>query len=258
MKDFTFDAYRQYLEALRNSIGSFYRFDEFLIKEHQPEQFCLIRHDVDRKARNALKMAQLEHEMGIPATYYFRTKRHTFKPDLIRQIHDMGHEIGYHYESLSDAKGNMQQALDDFGQNLEKLRSIVPVSTCAMHGRPFSPFDNRDLWKSDEIHQKLIDEFNLLGEVYLDIDYFDILYVSDTGRNWLTDKNNLRDTVTSSATTEFHSGEDLINYLNSGSHPRLLFQIHPERWSYHAMDHFYNLAFDTTANTGKRIINALR
>lgn len=258
MRDFTLQAYRQYLEVIQQSVGEFYRFDEFLKSSSQPLQFCLLRHDVDRKAGNALKMAQLEHEMGIPATYYFRTKSHTLKPGIILQIHEMGHEIGYHYESLSDTGGNIQLALEDFSQNLEKLRSIVPVSTCAMHGRPFSSFDNREMWKSDADRQYLLDEFSLLGEVYLDIDYTDMLYISDTGRNWLTGKNNLRDTVATSVAADFQTGQDLLKYLSANPHSRLIFQIHPERWSYHIMDHLYNLAFDSAANTGKQLINFLR
>ena len=40
-------------------------------------------------------MARKEAEMGITATYYFRTHDDVFKPDIIREIADLGHEIGY-------------------------------------------------------------------------------------------------------------------------------------------------------------------
>jgi len=42
-----------------------------------------------------LKMARKEAEMGITAIYYFRTHDDVFKPDIIREIADLGHEIGY-------------------------------------------------------------------------------------------------------------------------------------------------------------------
>jgi len=57
---------------------------------------------VDRKPENALKTARLEDEMGIKATYFFRTIPHTFKPEIIKEIAGMGHGIGYHYENLSE------------------------------------------------------------------------------------------------------------------------------------------------------------
>ncbi len=41
-----------------------------------PGKVVILRHDVDRKPENALKMAEIEREFDIPATYYFRsTKR---------------------------------------------------------------------------------------------------------------------------------------------------------------------------------------
>ncbi|MFQ6062769.1 MAG: hypothetical protein ACE5J9_06290 [Methanosarcinales archaeon] len=36
------------------------------------DKFIILRHDVDRKVENALKMAQLENELGIASTYYTR------------------------------------------------------------------------------------------------------------------------------------------------------------------------------------------
>jgi hypothetical protein len=64
---------------------------------------------------------------------------------VIKEIHDLGHEIGYHYENLTTCMGNMEAAIDDFQRNLEKLRKIAPVSTICMHGSPRSRWDSRDL-----------------------------------------------------------------------------------------------------------------
>ena len=63
----------------------------------------VLRHDIDRKLGNALRMAELEHELGIQSTYYFRFP-YTFKPDIIGKINDLGHEIGYHYEVKTHQK----------------------------------------------------------------------------------------------------------------------------------------------------------
>jgi hypothetical protein len=41
-------------------------------------------------------MAKLEAALGIKATYYFRTIPKTFKPEIIKEIVDIGHELGYH------------------------------------------------------------------------------------------------------------------------------------------------------------------
>jgi len=231
MKDFTLNAYRLYLQAIKSSYPNFFRFDDYLKADPKPETFCLIRHDVDRKPKSALKMALLENSLSVRSTYYFRTKPHTFRAEIIREIYEKGHEIGYHYESLSDSKGDMRRALKDFKGNLARLRAIAPVRTIAMHGRPFSPFDNRDMWRDSADHKRIMEELGILGEVYLDIDYSDIAYINDTGRNWSSMQSNIRDHVESNVLRDFASGSQLLQYIGSQRDPKIVLQIHPERWT---------------------------
>ena len=254
MKDFTFNAYRNYLAAIRKSYSDILRFDDYFRLNQKPSSFCLIRHDVDRKPHNALKMARLEHDLDITATYCFRTKKHTFKPVVISLISSLGHEIAYHYESLSDAKGNMAEAIKDFQSNLAKLRKLAPVSTISMHGRPFSRFDNKDIWKDRKNHQKLIDYCNILGEIYLDIDYSDIAYINDTGRSWRARKANRRDHVNSNIVLDFRNGRSLLEYLNERPHPKLVFQIHPERWSEKNFEYYIQYSKDKAVNLLKSLV----
>ena len=102
---------------------------------------------MNRLPGNSLKTARLENELGIKATYFFRTIPHTFKPEIIKEIAGMGHEIGYHYENLATCGVYLRLSIDDFRLNLEKLRKVYPVKTIYMHGSPLSKWDNRDLWK---------------------------------------------------------------------------------------------------------------
>jgi hypothetical protein len=209
---------------------------------------------VDRKPKNALEMARLEHSLNITSTYCFRTKKHTFKPDIISTISSMGHEIAYHYECLSDTKGDMQEAIKNFQNNLSKLRKFAPVSTISMHGRPFSRYDNKAIWKDVENHRRLIEHNNILGEIYLDIDYSDIAYINDTGRNWRTREANRRDHVDSNIVLDFNDGRSLLNYLENRPHPKLIFQIHPERWSDHKFEYFNQYLKDKVINLVKSLV----
>ncbi len=258
MRDFTHTAYKQYLEAIKDNIGTFQRFDEYMVASKKPESFCLLRHDVDRKPHLALKMAKLEHRMGVKATYYFRIKRCSFIPDIIREIADMGHEVGYHYESLSDTNGDINLAIKDFEKNLTTLRKIATVKTCAMHGQPLKPYDNRDIWRIKENHEYLQNKLGLLGEVYLDIDYTDIAYINDTGRNWTSGKSNVRDKVYSNVKADFSSGEELLSYLSNSPHQKICFQIHPERWNNSTFGWSIQLMRDTATNSAKRVLKFLR
>jgi hypothetical protein len=254
MRDFTLVAYRNYLKAISDSGIPFMRFREFMELENQPNSFCLIRHDIDRRPANALQMAQMEAEMGIAATYYFRTKSGVYKEHIVSAIHALGHEIGYHYESLSDTDGDISKAIKDFERNLEMMRITVPVSTCSMHGRPLKPHDNRDMWREQSNHRYLKEQLGIVGEAYLDIDYTDIAYINDTGRNWTSGVSNRRDKVDSLVSSDFQSGSALMQAFLDGQYNKICFQIHPERWSDNAIEWIVQLTTDGSANLIKRII----
>ena len=251
MRDFTLDAYKEYLQVIKSSYESILTFSEYFCAAPKPESFCLIRHDVDRKPGNALQMAKIENEMSIKSTYYFRTKPHTFESQIIMEIANLRHEIGYHYESLSDANGNMSLALKDFENNLKRFREIVSIKTIAMHGRPLKPYDNRDMWRNADNHNRLIREYGILGEVYLDIDYTDIAYINDTGRNWTSGRFNRRDKVVSNIKVDFENGESLLEYLRSSPYPKMVFQVHPERWESTVTNWIIQYFRDTAINAIK-------
>lgn len=256
-RDFTLKRYQEYLQALKSSGLPFLTFGEILSADKQPLKFVLLRHDVDRRPENALKMARLEESMGLRATYFFRTKRCSFIPRIIQEIHSMGHEIGYHYECLSDTNGDMEAAHRNFESNLAKLRKLAQVQTCSMHGVPLKRFDNRDMWRNVPYKDALKSKYGILGEVYLAIDYSDVAYINDTGRNWSSNKSNLRDQVKSQVSTDFENGEQLLMYLQSAPHPKVCFQIHPERWDDEYGAWLLQLSKDSTINFAKVLFSLL-
>jgi len=254
MRDFTFDAYRLYLDAIQATYTPVLRFDEYLRLGAKPASFALIRHDIDRRPLKALRMAQLENEMGVSSTYYFRAKSHVFKPWIIRAIKRLGHEIGYHYETLSDARGDHADAAERFRQNLKGMRSLSRIDTIAMHGRPFSPHNNLDLWRSPQSRSQLIANYDILGEIYLDIDYRDIAYICDTGRNWDQKRSNKRDLVNTNVRASLKNGVDLIHALKNKRWQKIVFQVHPERWSENETEYFIQYLNDTCVNLVKKLL----
>ena len=252
MKDFTFEAYIQYITAIKSSF-KIIKFNDYFRANNELKNFCIIRHDVDRNIYNALKIAHLENQHHIQSTYFFRTHNHTFKPEIITEIHKLGHDIGYHYENLSDTKGNIKEALIDFEQNLTKLRKIVPIKTIAMHGRPLLPYDNKSLWQTKEHHTLLTQKFDIIGDVYLDMNYSDIMYITDTGRNWSTQKNNIRDKINADMNIDFKKGDDLLNFLQNTPNSKIIFQTHPERWAKNKFEWFLQCIKDSVINVLKYV-----
>src|SRR5690625_7641278 len=88
----------------------------------------------------------MQHERGISGTYYFRLVPESFDKGIIREIAGLGHEIGYHYETMDTARGNPDLALRQFEEGLERLREIAEERTACMQGRPLRKYDNRHHW----------------------------------------------------------------------------------------------------------------
>jgi len=255
MKDFTHEFYRKYIDAIKRKFINVIRFDEYFLSNPCQNSFCIIRHDIDRKPTNALEMAKIEKEMGIKATYYFRTKKHIFIPDIIEKITLLGHEVGYHYENLSDMNGDKNLALKDFEENISLFRRIYPVKTISMHGSPLKSFNNLDLWGSFNERQLLFKKYGILGDAILDIDYSDIAYINDTGRNWSSTKSNVRDKVDSFIKIDFKDRDALYSYLNQNPNSKIVFQIHPERWSSNYLEYIMQFYKDYCINIIKSLIS---
>ena len=192
--DFTLNKYTQLLNALKQSGISFN-----------------LRHDVDLLPENSLRIAQIESGLDLSATYYFRMVPESYNEEIIREIADLGHTIGYHYESLTTCNGNVGAAYNDFCQNLDKLRQLAPITRICMHGSPKSQWDSRDIWKHYDYHVLGIDY-----EPYFDTDFSKTLYITDTGRRWDGYNVSVRDKIPQfqdqweSQGLTFHTTDDII------------------------------------------------
>jgi len=222
-RDFTVEIYRQLLSTLRKADYGFQRVEDFIQKP--VDRVVVLRHDVDLRNWAAIRLAKYEASIGIKSTYYFRIGQQSYSPNIIKQIVDLGHEIGYHYEDLANCNGDFEKAIHSFEINLAKIRQFYPVKTICMHGSSGTPCDNRDLWK----HYKL-EDFGLICEPYISIDYNKVLYLSDTGRRWNGFKMSLRDNVKSSYNYNFYSTKDIIKGIETLPQ-QILINAHPEQWT---------------------------
>lgn len=218
--DFTLIAYKLLLDSLGNHGFQFQTFADFI--KNPEKKAIILRHDVDERPQNALKMAQVEHRMGIRATYYFRILKISNAPEVITEITRMGHEIGYHYEDLALAGGDLETAIKRFSQNLAYFRKFYPVKTICMHGSSMSPHDNRLLWRHYDFK-----DFGIIGEPYFSLDYNEVFYLTDTGRCWDGGKYSVRDNVQNRVQMSFHKTSDLLRAAERGALPgKILLQSH--------------------------------
>ena len=230
--DFTRQKYRELIAQLKKSGYEFVTYADYCGGK-LPQRFVILRHDVDLKSLNSFGVAWDEKKIGAKATYYFRAVPESWDDEVIQVIYQFGHEIGYHYESLTTCNGDVQKAFGDFTKNLEKLRKLAPVSTICMHGSPRSPYDSKDIWKQYDYK-----DLGIIGEPYLTTDFSKVLYLTDTGRRWDGYKVSVRDKIKGYQVEwnqkgwSFHSTDDIIRALQENKLPdELMITTHPQRWN---------------------------
>ena len=256
--DFTL---RKYKELLQKLIENHYRFVTFEYycahkTELGTERFVILRHDVDLRAENSLATAKIEHQLGVKASYYFRVMEESNKPEVIREIVALGHEIGYHYEDMAICHGDLEKAIGHFKQQLAYFQQFYPVRTICMHGAPRSKFDGRDLWKTYDYHN-----LGIIGEPYFDVDFSNVFYLTDTGRRWDGYRVSVRDKVPVyqeqwiARGLVYHTTDDIIVALQNGTLPeRLMMTTHPQRWTDSCFQWLKELSVQRAKNAIKRII----
>jgi len=293
--DFTLDLLGVLLRTLRDTGFAFIMVRDYAGKSgiaggHQ----VILRHDVDRRPSYALACARMEASLGITGTYYFRIMPGSFDKDIIQEIADAGHEIGYHYEDLdlvarkSGRKGEgrapspenlAREAFAGFSENLERFRRIGTVTTACMHGSPMSPYDSRLIWKYFDYGAAGIET-----EPYFDISLDRMLYLTDTGRRWDGSAVSIRDRVYSrneeyygdwvrkplrgSAMAMTAPGDqiqreyryrqtgDIIAAAGEGRLPeRIFLTVHPQRWSKGIIPWLEELVSQNLKNSVKYFIN---
>jgi len=253
-RDFTLDQFHAICLALQEAGYRMMTVAQYLVDVSIPSRVAVLRHDVDRFPEHALHMARVEQLAGICSTYYFRTNRNVFRPKIIREIAQMGHEVGYHYETLSKSRGDYPSAIIQFEKELARLRQVCPIQTISMHGSPLSTYDNRDLWKRYDFRQ-----FGLAGEAYLSIDYHRLAYLTDAGRSWADNPYNLRDRVVGEQTPPgIRSTADLISAIQEKRFEQVCISAHPERWASNLPEWLASATLDLAGNSIKAALRLLR
>lgn len=121
-EDFTTAHYRYLIrEAKRNY--RFAAYDSF----DKNEKFVLCRHDVDLSPQRSLRLAEIEAEEGVIATYFWHLHSEYYNlfekgiADTVKAIHKMGHRFGIHF----DTHFYNIQTQEDIETSLKKEKSIL-------------------------------------------------------------------------------------------------------------------------------------
>jgi hypothetical protein len=274
--DFTFSKYKQIIAAIASSEYQVLKIRDYITLDKLPEKFIIIRHDVDLDAYYQLQFARMERQMGINTSYYFRYIDKTFKQEVISEVAGLGHEVGYHYEVFTKAKGNHDEAIKLFkkeqavfsekwksntvcphggsfvdnadGYSLKNMITLIPKLISGK--KVFSRHVNFDLWDTHAFA-----DFGIIGDAYRSVDFSDILYLSDTGRSWDQRYKRL-DKVDSRVNPLFDikSSDDIIDVIKNESVNNIYLLVHFEQWKDNFKDWLGWYAAQIIRRTGKKII----
>lgn len=174
--EFTYEAYAGLLRKLRKFGYEPIRFCDVSDAVRRP---AIIRHDVDMDLQDAEKMAQLESEMNVKATYFVLLTSdyyNLFARDNMKSaknILGLGHEIGLHFDITAYDEMTWGKAV---------------AKECLMLGEFLDTRVKSISWhipKNDLIgvHLGFMDDFGLLN-AYDPYFYHGYKYVSDSMMRW--------------------------------------------------------------------------
>ena len=260
IRDFTFKKYTNLLAMLQAEDVLFCKYADFDSSDER--KTIILRHDVDCNPKKSLRFAEIQASRGILGTYYFRMVPQSYDETIIKKIVDLGHEVGYHYETMDTCNGNIDKAYDEFCRNLDKFNKLTPVKTISMHGSPLSRYDNRAIWGKYDYK-----ELGILAEPYFDINFNKIYYLTDTGRRWdgklynVRDKTTKENPITNSNYLQlrFRTTQDIIDAIGVGEFPsHAMINFHPQRWHDELIPWYRELLFQNVKNVGKYALIKMR
>ena len=228
--DFTSLKYSELVLALKDAGYEFVTYAEYC-EGKRAEKLVVMRHDVDKRVLCAMNMAREERRMKVKASYYLRENMVLYGKHVIKFFAERGHEVGYHYEELVKERGDVDKAYARFVRNIEEMRQVVDVRTITMHGSPMSRFDSKEMWQKYD-YKKL----GLIGEPQMDVDWGEMVYLTDTGRSWngVSRRDKVADRVSEwkEKGWVYETTDDVIKAVKEGRFPTcVMMTVHPQRWS---------------------------
>ncbi|SDL46347.1 hypothetical protein SAMN05216497_1435 [Clostridium cochlearium] len=230
-----FDEYREVLEYAidkKYHLTSMIDYYNNYYNKADNKKNIVLRHDIDDDLKGTKKFFEIEKELKVKSSYYFRLN--TLDTEIANEVVDYGSEIGYHYEELatyckknkiknkdSINNENITNIYEMFRNNIKSKFKNYDIKTISSHGdfynreigvpnhHIFNYFKYDDLGISIETYDKnLLNSFNS--------------YISDDRYRpfW---KNNV-------------SIYDSIN----NNDKRILLLTHPGNWNCNKSENFKN------------------
>ncbi len=173
---FTYDGYK-YLISLLREHG--YAIENYHTYQNSP-RCVILRHDIDTDPEYAVRLAELEHGLGVRSTYFvlLRTEFYNVAAASVqarlRRILELGHEIGLHFdETILGPDVAPEACIEPIIKECGLLSALLDtrVSSVSMH-RPSHAMLDADI--------RIPGIVNSYGRTF----FHDFKYLSDSRHNW--------------------------------------------------------------------------
>jgi hypothetical protein len=170
--------YEWYSELLDFFLSEGFDFREF---GRQPEKGdVFLRHDIDWSPRKALKIAEVERDIGVNSTFFFLLTSPFYNllyeenRNILDEITDMGHNVGLHFST--DEHRIDEQNVDTLTEDIQDELDILSKITGARHDTV--AFHNPPEWVLNTEYDRFINTYEPR--------YFnEITYISDSLHRWM-------------------------------------------------------------------------
>lgn len=141
--EFTFERCRSILGRLRSAGYASRAYDDEIAAGD-----VLLRHDVDLSPERAVRMAEIEREFGMSATYFFLLGSPMYNPfhgpvrEAIAEIESMGHDVGLHFSTHQHWPASQPPAEPELAARIDDERAALatvardPIPTVSFHVPP--------------------------------------------------------------------------------------------------------------------------
>lgn len=200
-----------------------------IVEQESGKEWVAIKHDVETNVEKALIMARIESKYNIKATYYVQA--YLLNSDnirLLKQIQELGHEVTYHYDVLDANNGNMDKAIEDFKDNINKFNKYgFKIETVCPHGNPVMIrrgwTSNKDFFRDKKVQKLFPNILDIVVQLPKILD--DYIYISDAGYSWKLITNVEDNDI-------INKGDEIITDIFSvlKNNKMIIISTHPHRW----------------------------
>lgn len=193
----------------------------------QLDKIIINRVDIDIACAKAGILCELFNDLNIKGTFFVRLHAKEYNPFdfdnylVLKNIHETGHEIGYHSEIVDQSKFWGESATFNLLRDIKVLETIlnIKIKGIASHSGG-TGYNNLDFWKYNTPRY-----FDLMYEAYEPILFNETFYISDSSRAISTGKYKCYDCGKLIVGDKRSLGEHIED-----NHPIIYTLIHPAHY----------------------------